>query len=116
MEFRRVLVPLVLLIITFGATVWASASETGSLAFLGDLTGFSPIVRFGATILSGALWSVVMILPALIRRPLPHHLLIGLCIGAGVVAVALSITRVSKSAFAARLCLLLIWYGLLSTP
>ena len=100
-----------LLLMAFALSAHAGRSEARALVSLTRVTAFSPWARRAAFVTAGAAWSALLALPALVRGPAPEVL--GLAAGAGGAAalVAIGLSALTGSGFAARLVLLVLWYG-----
>ncbi|MFL9842152.1 hypothetical protein ABS767_14365 [Sphingomonas sp. ST-64] len=116
-DFRHVASPAILLLLIFGATAHAGRSEQAKLIALTATMRVSPWARRAAFVLATTGWSVAAGLPAIARgltMGLVEPLWLSLGTGAVVGAVTMALARVSRSAFAPRLVLLLAWYGYIS--
>lgn len=112
-DFRHTASPAALLLLVFALTAHAGRSEARGLLLLTQTTPQSPWARRLAFVLAGTGWALLLALPAI-----PGHGLavIPLALGTGVVAslIAIGLAVISRSAFAPRLVLLILWYGYLS--
>jgi hypothetical protein len=64
-----------------------------------------------AFVVAGAAWSTLQALPALVREPPVETLTLATATGAGAALVAIVLSTLTGSSFAARLVLLVLWYG-----
>ncbi|MBO9714347.1 hypothetical protein [Sphingomonas sp.] len=116
-DFRHVASPAALLLLVFGLSAHAGRSERGKLLALTRTMRVSPIARRIAFVVAGALWSATMGAPGIVRAStagnwLPLELAAGT--GAAFAAIAMALGAVSRSAFAPRLVLLILWYAYFS--
>lgn len=104
-----------LLVLAFALSAHAGRSEARGLVALTKVATHGPMGRRVAFVVAGAAWSVLLGLPALLHQP-PLDVLV-LAAGTGGVAaiIAIVLSALSGSAFAARLVLLTVWYVYLSS-
>jgi hypothetical protein len=110
-DFRHGASPAGLLLLVFALSAHAGRSEARGLIALTRVAPLAPMLRRAAFVIASAAWSTLLALPALIRTStLPNW---ELAAGTGGVAalVAIALARLTGSAFAPRLVLLVIWYG-----
>lgn len=112
-DFRHTASPAALLLMIFALTAHAGRSEARGLLALTQTTPQSPWARRLAFLIAGTTWSLLLALPAI-----PGHgvSVVTQALGTGAVAavVAIGLAIISRSAFAPRLVLLILWYGYLS--
>lgn len=113
-DFRHVASPAALLLLIFGLTAHAGRSEAAGLLRLTRTMRFDPFARRLACVAAGTLWMVAMALPAAVVRLSPDPLALAAVTGAAAAVVAIVLAMVSRSAFAPRLVLLILWYGYLA--
>lgn len=109
-DFRHVASPAALLLLVFALSAHAGRSEARGLLALTQTAPFAPMLRRGAFILAGAAWSTLLAAPALVRAFSPETALLAPATGAVAAAIAIALARVTGSAFAPRLVLLVVWY------
>jgi hypothetical protein len=78
---------------------------------LTKVSPFAPMARRAAFVVAGSLWSTLLALPALLRHPPLETLTLASASGAVAAFVAIVLSTVTGSPFAARLVLLALWYG-----
>jgi len=71
-------------------------------------------MRRGAFVLAGALWSTMLALPAAASTSPADVLPLAASTGASAALVAIVLSTLTGSSFAARLVLLVLWYGYVS--
>ena len=112
-DFRHTGSPAALLLLVFALTAHAGRSEARGLLSLTRTTPQSPWARRLAFVIAGTGWALLLALPAI-----PGHglAIVPLALGTGAVAslIAIGLAVISRSAFAPRLVLLILWYGYLS--
>lgn len=113
-DFRHAASPAALLLLLFAFSAHAGRSEARGLLALTKVAPFSPTARRSAFVVAGALWSAVLAAPALARHPPMETLTLASATGAGAAAVAIGLSALTGSSFAARLVLLVLWYGYVS--
>lgn len=112
-DFRHAASPAALLLLVFGLSAHAGRSERTKLLALTATAPLAPAVRRLAFVAAGTLWSVAIGAPGIVRAALTGSLApleLALATGAAASAVAIVLAAVSRSAFAPRLVLLLLWY------
>ena len=112
---RHVGSPAALLLLVFGLSAHAGRSEARGMLMLTATAVLPPAVRRFAFVGAGVAWALVLALPASVTQMSLQPLALALATGgvAGVIAVTLA--TVSHSSIAARLVLLMLWYGYLSS-
>jgi hypothetical protein len=113
-DYRHVASPLLFLLLLFGLTAQAAREETIGILALTVTAPFSPWRRRAAFVTGGLLASLLLSLPALLIHPSLRILGLATAIGFGAALFTIALTVLSRSAFAARLLLLLVWYGYIS--
>ena len=112
-DFRHAASPAALLLLIFALTAHAGRSEARGLLALTATAPQSPWARRLAFVIGGTGWMLLLALPAI-----PGHGLgvIPLALGTGGAAslIAVGLAAFSRSAFAPRLVLLILWYAYLS--
>jgi hypothetical protein len=113
-DFRHVSSPAALLLMVFALSAHAGRSEARGLLALTKVAPLAPMVRRLAFVAAGAAWSLLLALPALLRAPPVETLTLAGATGAIAALVAIVLSTLTGSAFAARLVLLVLWYGYVS--
>ena len=112
-DFRHTASPAALLLLIFALTAHAGRSEARGLLLLTQTNPQSPWARRVAFLIAGTGCALLLALPAV-----PGHgvAVIPQALGTGAVAslIAIGLATISRSAFAPRLVLLILWYGYLS--
>jgi hypothetical protein len=114
-DFRHGGSPAGLLLLIFAMTAQAGRMEARGLLALTGTAATSPWLRRGAFVVAGTLWGLALALPAVVHTPVGQVLYFGAGGGLVIALVASGLALVSRSAFAPRLLLLLVWYGYLSS-
>ncbi|MBX9796137.1 hypothetical protein [Sphingomonas sp.] len=114
-DYRHIGSPAALLLLIFGLVAHAGRSEARGLLALTQTTFLSPMLRRLAFVMAGSGWALLLALPAAAIRLSVEPMLLALAVGAGASLVAMALATISRSAFAPRLVLLVLWYGYLST-
>lgn len=114
-DFRHAGSGAALLLLVFALSAHAGRSEARGLVALSKVASFAPMARRAAFVAAGAAWSVLLAAPALVRHPPLETLTLATASGAGAALVAIVLSALTGSAFAARLVLLVLWYGYVST-
>ena len=112
-DYRQFGGPAAMLLLTFALSTHAGRSET--LRALTRTAALSPAVRRVAFIVAGTAWALLMALPGTVTHLSVQPLLLALVTGAGAAGIAIGLAALSRSAFAPRLVLLVLWYGYFST-
>ena len=76
---------------------------------------YGPMTRRAAFVIASVVWSVLFSLPALLHRPPLEVMTLAAGTGAVAAGVAIGLSALTGSAFAARLILLIVWYLYLSS-
>ena len=113
-DFRRGGSAAGLLVLAFALSAHAGRSEARGLVSLTRVAAYGPMLRRAAFVAAGVVWSVALGLPAIVNHPPLEVLAIAAGTGAVTAIVAISLSALTSSAFAARLVLLTIWYGYIS--
>ena len=113
-DFRRGGSAAGLLVLAFALSAHAGRSEARCLVSLTRVAAYSPMLRRTAFIVAGVVWSVALGLPAIVNHPPLEVVAIAAGTGAIAAVVAIGLSALNGSAFAARLVLLTIWYGYIS--
>ncbi|MBL8548085.1 MAG: hypothetical protein JNL81_16615 [Hyphomonadaceae bacterium] len=110
-DFRHVGSPAALLLLLFALSAHAGRSEARGLLALTKVAPFAPMARRAAFVIAGALWTTLLALPAAAPAVALEVLALAAASGAVAAAVAIALSTLTGSAFAARLVLLVLWYG-----
>lgn len=113
-DFRHAACPAALLLLIFGLTAHAGRSEARGLLTLTRVAPLAPMARRAAFVAAGAMWTTLLALPAFAHTQNVDTLKLAAETGAGAALVAIVLSAISGSGFAARLVLLILWYGYLS--
>ncbi len=110
-DFRHAASPAALLLLLFALSAHAGRSEARGLVALTKVAPFAPMMRRVAFVIAGALWTTLLALPA--AAPAVALDVLPLAAASGVIAatVAIVLSTLTGSSFAARLVLLVLWYG-----
>lgn len=114
-DFRHIGSPATLLLVIFGLVAHAGRSEAKGLLALTHTAMLGPWARRIAFVLAGTGWTLLLAIPAAARNLSPEPLLLALAAGGAAALVAISLATLSRSAFAPRLVLLVMWYAYLSS-
>ncbi len=114
-DFRHASSPAALLLLLFALSAHAGRAETHGLVALTKVAALPPMARRAAFVVSGALWSTLLDVPALFRHPPLETLSLAGATGASAALIAIALSTLTGSSFAARLVLLVLWYGYAST-
>lgn len=112
-DYRQSGSPAAFLLLVFALSAHAGRSE--ALRALTGTLALSPVMRRIAFVGAGTGWALLIALPGAMIRLSAQPLLLALATGACTAAIAIGLAAVSRSAFAPRLVLLVIWYAYLST-
>lgn len=115
-DYRHVGSPAALLLLVFGLAAHAGRGEAKGLLALTRTLELGPWLRRTAFIAAGIGWSLLLAVPAALVRMSPEPLALALAAGAAAALTAMALATISRSAFAPRLVLLVLWYGYLSSP
>ena len=99
----------------FALTAHAGRTEPKGLRALTMTTALSPTLRRAAFVAAGMVWALAMALPGALWNADAARLPLALATGGVVALVSMALSAVSGSGFAARMLLLVVWYGYLST-
>jgi hypothetical protein len=113
-DFRHVASPAALLLLAFAASAHAGRTEARGLIALTRTTATSPWMRRAAFIVAAAAWALALAAPAMLRAPALDITATAATTGAALGFVAITVSSMTGSAFAARLILLVLWYGYVS--
>lgn len=111
--YRQVGSPAALLLLIFAVSAHGARSE--ALRRLTGTLALPPSLRRIAFVLAATGWALAMALPGAIVHLSVRPLALALSTGAGTALVAIALAMISRSAFAPRLILLILWYGYFST-
>jgi hypothetical protein len=110
-DFRHGASPAALLLLVFALSAHAGRSEARGLVALTKVAPFAPMARRVAFAVAGSAWATLLALPALVRFPALETLTLASATGAAAALVAIVLSTLTGSLFAARLVLLILWYG-----
>lgn len=117
-DFRTVTSPAAMLLLTFGLSAHAARCERSKLLALTATAPFAPMLRRLAFVAAGTAWALLIGAPSIVRAGLAGDLVplgLSLATGAAASVTAIVLGALSKSPFAPRLVLLILWYGYLSS-
>ena len=114
-DYRHIGSPAVLLLLVFALSAHAGRSEARGLLALTGTAMFPPMARRIAFAVAGIAWSIVLAVPAAVIRTSPEPLGLALATGAIATLIAIALGSISRSAFAPRIVLLIMWYGYFSS-
>ena len=112
-DYRQFGGPAAMLLLAFALSAHGGRSET--MRALTRTAALSPAVRRLAFVVAGTGWALLMALPGTITHLSVQPLLLALVTGAGAAGIAIGLAALSRSAYAPRLVLLVLWYGYFST-
>lgn len=110
-DFRHVASPAALLLLLFAFSAHAGRSEARGLVALTKVAPFAPMARRVAFVIAGALWTTLLALPGAAPAVAMDVLPLAAASGAVAATVAIVLSTLTGSSFAARLVLLVLWYG-----
>ena len=110
-DFRHVASPAALLLLLFSLAAHAGRSEARGLVALTKVAPFAPTARRVAFVIAGALWTTLLALPSAAPAVAMDVLPLAAASGAVAATVAIVLSTLTGSSFAARLVLLVLWYG-----
>ncbi len=114
-DYRHIGSPAALLLLIFALTAHAGRSEARGLVALTATLAQPPLARRAAFVIAGVGWGAALALPAVAAHLSLRPLLFG-AVTAGIASLAaIGLAAISGSGFAARLVLLIAWYGYLSS-
>ena len=99
----------------FALTAYAGQVEAKGLRGLAMTMPLSPGLRRAAFVAAGLGWALLMALPGALWHADVARLGLALATGGVVALVAMALSAASGSGFAARMLLLIAWYGYLSS-
>jgi hypothetical protein len=99
----------------FALTAHAGQCEPRGLLALTSTMKFPPMARRLAFTIAGMAWALALAAPVLLLHTDIHYAVLALAIGAIIALVTTVLSGISGSGFAARLVLLIVWYGYLSS-
>ena len=114
-DYRHIGSPAASLLLIFAFAAHAGRSEAKGLLALTHTALLSPLVRRFAFIIAGIVWSALLALPAALSHLSPAPFLLALATGGVTTLIAIVLAVISRSAFAPRLVLLILWYAYLSS-
>src|ERR1700678_3847698 len=114
-DYRHAVSPVIFLLLIFGITAQAAREESPGILSLTITMPTSPNLRRAIFIVAGTAGTVALSLPAILVQHNAATLLLAMKIGLSVSLFATAMTAITRSAFSARLLLLLAWYGYIST-
>jgi hypothetical protein len=112
-DYRHIGSPAALLLLIFALSAHAGRSETRGLLALTSTAMLPPVARRIAFFIAGIAWSALLAIPATMINISATPL--ALATGAIAAIIAITLSSISRSAFAARIVLLIMWYGYLSS-
>jgi hypothetical protein len=113
-DFRHTGSAAALLLLLFAFSAHAGRSEARGLITLTKVAPFAPMARRAAFVMAGAMWSTLLALPAAAPAVAMDVLPLAAATGASAAGVAILLSTLTGSSFAARLVLLVLWYGYVS--
>jgi hypothetical protein len=113
-DYRHAGVAGALLFLLFRLSTQAGRAETSGLRPLALTAPLGPMARRLAFLVAGALWSLLLALPAMAVHPWTEVLEQGVAPGAVAALAAILLAMLSRSSFTPRLILLVAWYAYLS--
>ena len=114
-DYRHIGSPAALLLLIFALASQAGRCEAGGLLALTRTAEMRPTARRVAFLLAGFAWGAVIALPAALIRLSPQPLVLALAATGTATLISTALATVSRSSFAPRLVLLVLWYGYLSS-
>ncbi|MDH7974011.1 hypothetical protein QH494_17625 [Sphingomonas sp. AR_OL41] len=114
-DYRHIGSPAAALLLIFAMAGHAGRSEASGLLALTRTASQAPLARRVAFVMAGVAWAVLLALPAALLNLSARPLALALATGATTALVASLLALISRSAFAPRLVLLILWYGYLSS-
>jgi hypothetical protein len=114
-DYRHIGNPAALLLLAFGFAGHAGRSEAKGLLALTRTAAQAPWARRIAFLAAALGWSLLLALPAAAIRLSLQPLLLAVVAGGAGAIVAISLAILSRSAFAPRLVLIVLWYAYLSS-
>ena len=114
-DYRHIGSPAALLLLIFALSAHAGRSEARGLLALTGTAILSPMIRRVAFVIAGIAWSLILGMPAAIFTVSAAPLILAIAAGGIAAIIAITLGSISRSAFAARIVLLILWYGYLSS-
>jgi hypothetical protein len=114
-DFRHVGSPAGALLLAFALTAHAGRAEARGLLALTSVALLSPGMRRAAFVVAGTAWMALLALPAAVVQTSFAPVALGLTVGGFGATVAIMLAATSRSAFAPRMLLLILWYGYMSS-
>ena len=114
-DYRHMGSPAALLLLLFRLSSHAGQREARGLGQLISATPTPPLLRRAALALAGVAWVVLLALPAALANRSVAPLVLAAWTGAATAVIAIGLATIARSGFAARLVLLIAWYGYLSS-
>ena len=114
-DYRHIGSPAAVLLLVFALCAHAGRSEARALLSLSATAMLPPVMRRIAFILGGIGWSMLIAILAAAVRMSFEPLLLAVATGAVASTIAIAIATVSRSGFAPRIVLMILWYGYLSS-
>lgn len=114
-DYRHIGSPAALLLLVFALSAHAGRSEARGLIAMTKTAMFPPMARRTAFVLAGMGWSALLAIPATVIGLSAGP--IGLAVVTGGIAalIAIVLSSLTHSAFAARIVLMIVWYAYLSS-
>jgi hypothetical protein len=114
-DYRHIGSPAVVLLLVFALSAHAGRSEARALLSLSATALLSPAMRRIAFLLGGFSWSMLIAIPAAAVRLSFEPLALAAMTGTVASIIAIALATVSRSGFAPRIVLLILWYGYFSS-
>jgi hypothetical protein len=114
-DYRHIGSPAALLLLAFALSAHAGRSEARGLLALTGTALLPPMARRLAFVVAGIAWSALLGVPAVVSNVSAGPLVLALATGAIAAIIAIILGSLSRSAFAGRIVLLILWYGYLSS-
>ncbi|MEO7634785.1 MAG: hypothetical protein ABIS38_03940 [Sphingomicrobium sp.] len=114
-DYRHIGSPAALLLLIFALSAHAGRSEARGLRALTTTAMLPPVTRRAAFVLAGTSWALLLALPAAMMQLSLQPVLLAGATGLAASLVAIGLAALSGSGFAARLVLLIAWYGYFSS-
>jgi hypothetical protein len=114
-DYRHIGSPAALLLLIFALSAHAGRSEARGLLALTQTAVLPPMARRVAFVVAGVGLSLLLAIPAALISLSPAPFGLALATGGTAAIIAITLGSISRSAFAARIVLLILWYGYLSS-
>lgn len=114
-DYRHIGSPAAALLLIFAMSGHAGRSEARGLLALTRTMPQSPLIRRAAFVIAGVGWAILLAAPVALLDLSTRPLLLAIATGGMTALVASALATISRSAFAPRLVLLILWYGYLSS-